>query len=73
MYYDICANDAENKESLWSTLRNHNGIIKLPWIICWDFNNILDDSERIVGQTFFNAEMSALKDVWMILLCKNEN
>ncbi|KAJ8449521.1 hypothetical protein Cgig2_005543 [Carnegiea gigantea] len=55
------ANDAKDREMLWSKLGHISNTISSPWIACGDFNNVLHTNERMRGQQVSHTEVNALK------------
>ncbi|XP_074315902.1 uncharacterized protein LOC141652260 [Silene latifolia] len=56
-------NKYAEREDLWRSIRNYNCSIADPWLICGDFNVILNWNERIGGAIVTNAEIQPLKNL----------
>ncbi|XP_074299724.1 uncharacterized protein LOC141630876 [Silene latifolia] len=56
-------NKAAERESLWNSIREHHRGINGPWMVCGDFNAILDYNERIGGAPVSYADVLPLAQV----------
>ncbi|XP_074277647.1 uncharacterized protein LOC141601278 [Silene latifolia] len=56
-------NKQAERESLWHSLRKYYGTTKEAWVVCGDFNTILDTNERIGGSSVTLAEMTPFLQV----------
>ncbi|XP_074266117.1 uncharacterized protein LOC141588583 [Silene latifolia] len=56
-------NKAAERESLWNSIRDYHRGINGPWMVCGDFNAILDYHERIGGAPVSYADVLPLAQV----------
>ncbi|XP_074297834.1 uncharacterized protein LOC141628615 [Silene latifolia] len=56
-------NKAAERESLWHSIREYHMGINGPWMVCGDFNAILDYNERIGGAPVSYADVLPLAQV----------
>ncbi|XP_074271345.1 uncharacterized protein LOC141595279 [Silene latifolia] len=56
-------NGAQEREPLWEDLRSYSTQMAGPWIVCGDFNSILNVGERIGGAVVTRAEMASMRDI----------
>ncbi|XP_074306341.1 uncharacterized protein LOC141641583 [Silene latifolia] len=55
--------EAVERESLWNSIRDYHRGINGPWVVCGDFNAILDFNERIGGAPVSYADVLPLAQV----------
>lgn len=51
------------KHETWELIRQLNGKFDIPWVCAGDFNEILQDHEKLRGVPRGEPEMKAFKDV----------
>ncbi|XP_074299195.1 uncharacterized protein LOC141630247 [Silene latifolia] len=55
-------NKAHEREPLWEDLRGYSSCVNGPWMVCGDFNSIMNVGERIGGAAVTRAEMAPMRD-----------
>lgn len=47
------------RKSLWNSLNNGTNIIDEPWLVCGDFNEVTNASEKLGGRPINNSKYSS--------------
>ncbi|XP_074299986.1 uncharacterized protein LOC141631182 [Silene latifolia] len=56
-------NKSQERVSLWHNLKVCEGLVHGPWIVCRDFNSVIDVNERIGGADVTWSEMAPMRDM----------
>ncbi|XP_074300097.1 uncharacterized protein LOC141631307 [Silene latifolia] len=56
-------NKSQERISLWNNLQACEGLVQGPWIVCGDFNSVIDVNERIGGADVTWSEMAPMKEM----------
>ncbi|XP_074300998.1 uncharacterized protein LOC141632342 [Silene latifolia] len=55
-------NSLGDREPLWQSIRSYHLQLNSPWLLCGDFNAIMERNERIGGAEITNAELRPMAD-----------
>ncbi|XP_074288300.1 uncharacterized protein LOC141613464 [Silene latifolia] len=63
-YYTVVygLNSLGDREPLWQSIRSYHLQLNAPWLLCGDFNAIMERNERIGGAEITNAEIRPMAD-----------
>ncbi|XP_074313706.1 uncharacterized protein LOC141648897 [Silene latifolia] len=55
-------NSLGDREPLWQSIKSYHLQLNSPWLLCGDFNAIMERNERIGGAEITNAELRPMAD-----------